>query len=153
MAGAALLYFEDLEPGQVFVLGSRTVSKEEIIAFATDFDPQPFHLDEEAGAKSFLGGLCASGWHTCAMVHRLNCDNFMNKIHSLGAPGLDELRWIRPVFPGDTISGTSKLIDLRPSNSRPDVGLMHIQTDVSNQAGDPVLRMKAWAMIARRPGG
>ncbi len=151
MSAAPLLYFEDYPVGTVIPLGSRTVSKEEIIAFAAAFDPQPFHLDEEAGRNSFLGGLCASGWHTCAMVHRLNVDAFMSKVHSLGSPGGDELKWIKPLFPGDTLTATSTILEARPSASRPSVGIVRLLTEASNQNGEPILRMRASVMLGRRP--
>jgi acyl dehydratase len=150
MSAAPLLYFEDILVGERFMLGEKRVTKEEIIAFATEFDPQPFHIDEEAGRKSFLGGLCASGWHTCALVHRLNCDSFFNKFVSLGSPGGDELRWLKPLFPGDTVTGITTVIDTRASESRPEMGLLQISTEAHNQKNEPLLKMRAWGMIARR---
>jgi acyl dehydratase len=146
-----LLYFDDFSVGQTFDLRPYRVTKEEIVEFAAKYDPQPFHLDEDAGAKSFLGGLCASGWQTGAITHRLNCEAFFLKVHSLGGMGSDDMRWQKPVFPGDEISGKTTIIEMRPSGSRPTIGLVHLQTDVFNQKAEPVFTMKAWCILARRP--
>ena len=146
-----LLYFDDFTAGQTFALRPYLVTKEEIIEFAGKYDPQEFHLDEEAGAKSFLGGLCASGWQTGAITHRLNCEAFFLKVHSLGGMGSDDMRWIKPVFPGDELTGTTTILELRPSNSRPTIGLVHLLTETFNQNGELVFTMKAWCILARRP--
>ena len=96
-------YWEDLQPGQVRDLGTITPTKEEILAFASQFDPQAFHLDEEAAKASVFGSLCASGWHTCAMAMRLMVTNFLHEAASLGSPGLENVKWMKPVLPGDTL--------------------------------------------------
>ncbi|NUO73608.1 MAG: MaoC family dehydratase, partial [Frateuria sp.] len=96
-------YWEDLEPGSVRELGSVTPTAQEVREFASKFDPQPFHLDEEAGRRSVFGALCASGWHTCSMAMRLTVDNFLNESSSMGSPGLENIRWLKPVYPGDTL--------------------------------------------------
>ena len=107
------LYWEDMQPGETRDLGSITPSREDIIAFATQFDPQPFHLDDDAAKASVFGGLCASGWHTCSMAMRLMVLNFLNNTSSLGAPGLENIKWMKPVFPGDTLQLQSTTTDVR----------------------------------------
>ena len=146
-----LLYFDDFVAGQTLTLRPYRVTKEEIVEFAGKYDPQAFHLDDDAGANSFLGGLCASGWQTGAITHRLNCEAFFLKVHSLGGMGADDLRWAKPVFPGDELSGTTKILEMRASKSRPTIGLVHLLTETFNQNADLVFEMKAWCILARRP--
>lgn len=143
-------YWEDFQPGQVRELGSTTVSREEIIQFATQFDPQPFHLDDEAAKASVFGGLCASGWHTCAMAMRLMVTNFLHETSSLGSPGLDNLKWHKPVFPGDTLRLQHTILETRPMSKRQDVGLVHTVWAMFNQHDEQVLHMEGWAMFRRR---
>jgi len=146
-----MLHFEDFKPGQVFECGSVQPSREEIIAFAEAFDPQPFHLDEEAGRATPFGGLVASGWHTCALFMRMMVDGLLSKAASLGSPGLDELRWLRPVRPGQRLSGRVTIMEVKPSTSKPDRGAVLTLSEMFDDDGQPVLQMKSWLMLRRRP--
>ena len=144
-------YLEDFAVGQVIEFPPRTVSEDEIIAFARDYDPQPFHLDKEAARQSLFGGLCASGWHTAGMMMRLMVDNMIGKYASMGSPGVDQLRWVRPVFPGDTLHLRGEVLDVKPSRSKPDRGVITSRYEMKNQKGETVLTMQAKGMYARRP--
>ena len=146
-------YWEDLTPGSVRDLGTVSPTAEEIRTFATQFDPQPFHIDEEAAKRSIFGGLCASGWHTCSMAMRLMVDNFLSESSSLGSPGLESLKWLKPVYPGDTLSLKSTILESRPMASRPDVGLVRTAWDMFNQDGEKVLHMDGYGMFRRRNPG
>ena len=143
-------YWEDLLPGTVRELGSITPTAEDTKAFARQFDPQPFHLDEEAGRQSVFGALSASGWHTCALAMRMMCDAYLLEAASLGSPGLDNIRWLKPVYAGDTISVRLKVLDARPMASKPHVGLMLSRWEVFNQRGETVMTMEGWGMFGRR---
>ena len=143
-------YWEDLEPGSVRELGSVTPTAQEIREFASKFDPQPFHLDEEAGRRSVFGALCASGWHTCSMAMRLTVDNFLNESSSMGSPGLENIRWLKPVYPGDTLKLTHRVTESRPLNSKPDIGLVRAIWEMHNQRGEQVLHMEGYGMFRRR---
>ena len=149
---AELLYWEDMEPGSVRDLGTVTPTADEIVAFAQQFDPQPFHLTEAGGRASVFGGLCASGWHTCSMAMGLMVRNYLSGTASLGSPGLENIKWLKPVYPGDTLRLQHTLMDKRPMNSRPDVGLVRTEWDMFNQHGDKVLHMEGWGMFRRRDG-
>jgi len=127
------------------------VSREAVLAFAQQFDPQPFHVDDEAARGSLFGGLCASGWHTCAMAMRMMCDGYLLDSASLGSPGIDNLRWLKPVFPGDTLSVRMEVLDARPMASKPHVGLLRSRWEVRNQHEQPVMTMEGWGMFLRRP--
>ncbi|WP_309083236.1 MaoC family dehydratase [Chelativorans sp.] len=131
--------FEDFQEGQVFQLPRRHVPADEIIEFASEFDAQPMHMDEEAGRASLLGGLAASGWHTCAVFMRMMFDGFLRDSTSQGSPGLNELRWRRPVLAGDTLSGHSTVLSKRRLKSKPDVGLVTFRHVVANDRGETVL--------------
>jgi acyl dehydratase len=144
-------YWEDYQVGAKFELGSKTMTKEEIIDFATKFDPQPFHTDEAAAKKSFFGGLIASGWHTCSECMRLMVDSYLSPGTSLGSPGLDEIRWLKPVYAGDTISARIVIEDKRPSRSKSDIGSVFNRYEVHNQKGELVMTMKGIGIIRRRP--
>ena len=144
-------YLEDFAVGQVIEFPPRTVSEDEIIAFARDYDPQPFLLDKEAARQSLFGGLCASGWHTAGMMMRLMVDNMIGKYASMGSPGVDQLRWVRPVFPGDTLHLRGEVLDVKPSRSKPDRGVITSRYEMKNQKGETVLTMQAKGMYARRP--
>jgi acyl dehydratase len=144
-------YFEDFEPGQVLELGSRTVSEDEIIDFASRFDPQPFHVDPEAAAGSVFGGLIASGWHTGAMWMRLYVDTMLGSASAQGSPGIEELRWLAPVRPGDTLHGRLTVLDTTPSERRPDRGTVRIRGEMVNQDGVTVLSMVSRGHFGRRP--
>lgn len=131
--------FEDFVPGEITTYGRYEVTKEEIIAFAAEFDPQPFHLDEEAGRASWLGGLAASGWHTSAILMRLNCDGFMVGSTSMGSSGLEEVRWLKPVHPGDVLTVRREILETRSSASRPEMGIVRCRFELVNQKGEAVL--------------
>jgi acyl dehydratase len=131
--------FEDFVPGEITTYGRYPVTKDEVIGYAAEFDPQPFHLDEEAGRASMLGGLAASGWHSCAIMMRINCDGFMNGSTSMGSSGIEEVRWLKPVFPGDVLSVRREVLDARPSASRPAMGIVRFRFELMNQTGDVVM--------------
>jgi acyl dehydratase len=143
-------YWEDFAVGQVRDLGTITPTREEIIAFASQFDPQPFHLDDEAAKASVFGGLCASGWHTCSMAMRLIVTNFLHETSSLGSPGLEGIQWLKPVFPGDTLRLQTTVLEIKPMGKRPDVGMTRSHWEMFNQHGDKVLNMEGWGMFRRR---
>lgn len=142
--------FEDFEVGQELKLGSRTISAEEIIEFASEFDAQPMHLDEEAGKASILGGLAASGWHTCCIFMRMMCDGFLLDSTSQGAPGVDYARWKKPVLAGDTLTGKTVVEDLRLSASRPGLGFVTCRHELVNQRGELVFELKNTGMFLTR---
>jgi acyl dehydratase len=141
---------EDYTPGMVLEFGDRLVSAEEIVAFATEYDPQPFHLDEDAGRQTHFGGLVASGWQTAGFMMRMMVDNLLSPETSLGSPGLDELRWLKPVRPGDRLRVRATILEVKRSRSRPDMGTIRQQTEVINQDGDTVLSMYSIGMIRVR---
>ena len=145
------MYFEDFVAGSTYQLGSRVVSREEIIAFAREFDPQPFHVDEQAAEKGPFGGLAASGWHTAPIFMRLYVDALLGRSASMGSPGGDELRWLVPVRPGDTLSGRVTIERTEPSGHRADRGTVHMQSELVNQDGEVVMRLRARGYFARRP--
>jgi acyl dehydratase len=136
--------------GQVRDLGTISPSREDIIAFASQFDPQPFHLDDAAGAASVFGGLCASGWHTCSMAMRLMVTNFLQQTSSLGSPGLENIQWKKPVYPNDTLRLQTTVLETKPMGRRPDVGMTRNLWEMFNQHGDKVLHMEGWGMFRRR---
>ena len=144
------IWWEDLEVGQVKDLGSLSPTAEEIVAFASQFDPQPFHLDPEAAKASVFGGLCASGWHTCSLAMKLMVTNFLHESSSLGSPGLENIKWLKPVFPGDTLRLQHHITEKRVMGKRPDVGLVRTTWEMSNQHGDQVLHMEGWGMFRLR---
>ncbi len=138
----AKYYWEDLEIGSTRELGTVSPTREQILDFARQFDPQPFHLDDAAAEASVFGKLCASGWHTCAMAMRLMVDNFLSQAAALGSPGLESLKWTKPVYPGDTLSLRHIVVDRRPMASRPSVGLVRTVWKMHNQHGEQVLHME-----------
>lgn len=142
--------WEDFEVGSVRELGTATLTAEEIKEFAGKYDPQPFHLDEEAGRRSLFGGLCASGWHTCALLMRLTFDNLLRDSSSLGSPGMENLKWLKPVYPGDVLSLRVTILESRPMRSRPDVGLVRLRWEMFNQDGAKVLEVEGYGMYGRR---
>ncbi len=144
-------YFEDFAVGARVEVGSVTVSEAEIIDFATRFDPQPFHVDHDAAAKSIFGGIIASGWHTCSMMMRLMVDGYLRDSSSLGSPGVDEVRWLKPVRAGDVLTVSSTVLESVPSTSRPDRGVVFTQWEASNQRGELVATIKGRGMFLRRP--
>jgi acyl dehydratase len=145
-------YFEDLEVGSTATFGNYPVTREEVIGFASKYDPQPFHLDDEAAAQTYFGRLSASGWHTGAMMMAMMVANMQRDqpTASLGSPGLDELRWIKPVYPGDTLRMESTLLEKRRSASRPEMGITKTRSIVFNQHDEPVLSVIANALIRVR---
>jgi acyl dehydratase len=143
-------YWEDMVVGEVREIGTVTPTREDIVAFASQFDPQPFHLDEEAAKASVFGGLCASGWHTCSMAMRLMVTNFLQYSASLGSPGLDNIRWLKPVFPGDTLRLQTTCLQSRPMSKRADVGMVLNRWEMFNQHDQPVMQLEGWSMFRRR---
>ena len=144
-------YFEDIGIGDVQSFGRYEVTREEAIDFARKFDPQPFHLSDEAAAETFLGRVAASGWHTCAMTMRMIIENFQaREVAARGGAGVEELRWLKPVYPGDTLRCESEVIAKRPSASRPELGLLRTQITVLNQEGAAVMRFISTGLIACR---
>ena len=146
-------YFEDFEPGQDIDLGTRTVTEDEIVAFARDFDPQPFHIDRAAAADSIFGGVIASGWHTCSMMMRMVVDGLMNRSASMGSPGLDGVRWLAPVRAGDTLNVRYRTVQVKASASKPDRGVVWSKWVAINQHGETVCTVEGMGMFGRRPGG
>ncbi len=142
--------FEDFEEGASIELGTKQVTAAEIVDFASRFDAQPMHLDEEAGKASMLGGLAASGWHTCCMFMRLMCDGFLLDSTSQGSPGLDYARWRKPVLAGDTLTGRSIVTVKRESRSRPDIGFVTCRHELTNQRDEIVLEMQNTGMFFKR---
>jgi acyl dehydratase len=146
-----LRYFDDYLPGATYDCGSVSVSEDEIISFARQFDPQPFHVDPAAAARGPFGGLIASGWHTAALVMRQLVDHYLPEEASLGSPGLDEMRWPDPVRPGDTLRVRASVIEARRSLSRPDRGIMKTAIEAMNQDGRTVMRATAINFLRVRP--
>jgi acyl dehydratase len=146
-------FWEDFAVGVTAEIGTKHVTRDEILAFAAEFDPQPFHLDEAAAERSILGGLCASGWHSCAMVMRLMCDGFLLDSASLGGPGIDEVRWQKPVYVDDVLTLHRTCVSARTSASRPEMGLINFHWRLVNQAGDIAMIMRGWQMFRRRHPG
>ena len=150
-----MIFYEDLEPGTTRNFGAYEVTREEVMDFASKYDPQPFHLDDEAAAQTHFGRLSASGWHTCAMTMRMMVENMMNeKSAGLGSPGVDELRWRKPVYPGDTLRCETEVVEKRRSASRPEMGIFKSRIRTYNQNDDIVLEMVSNALIrTRNPEG
>ena len=146
-------YFEDFTAGLEIYLGQRHVTEDEIIAFATDFDPQPFHIDHAAAEQTIFKGVIASGWHTCSLMMRLVVDNLLKHSSSMGSPGLDSIRWLKPVRAGDTLNLTYQVKEVRASTSRPDRGIVVSIWCVSNQHGEVVTTVEGMGMFGRRPAG
>jgi acyl dehydratase len=150
---SAMIYFEDLEVGAQRDFGTYEVTRKEVLEFAGKYDPQPFHLSDEAAAKTHFGRLAASGWHTAAMTMAVIARTVVGDEQAgLGSPGIDELRWLKPVYPGDTLSVTTEIIEKTPSRSKPEMGSFRMRVTVSNQHGEPVLRFTSIVLIQRRPG-
>ncbi len=143
-------HFEDLVVGETINLGSILVTKEMIVSFAREYDPFPFHLDEEAAKKSLLGGLASSGWQTAALTLRLLGDSFLNKIASAGGLGFSDLKWKKPVMKGDTISAAANIAELRRSRHHPQWGIVSIDLDVRNQKDQPVMSMRLTNLVDTR---
>ena len=152
MTGKSWAY-EDFTEGASIDLGSKLVSAAEIVEFAQEFDPQPMHLDEEAGKASILGGLAASGWHTCAIFMRMLCDAFLLDSTSQGAPGVDQVKWKKPVLAGDTLLGSSTVLAKRLSKSKPQIGLITMRSELFNQRGESVFEFENTCMFLTREAG
>ncbi len=143
-------YFEDFTPGEVITHPGITISEQEIVEFASRFDPQSFHTDPESAADSTFGGLIASGWHTGSITMRMLCDSYILDSASMGSPGIDEVRWRKPVRPGDTLSVRVKVEKTRRSRSKPDRGVVHMKTETLNQHGDVVMSFAGMGMYRCR---
>ena len=147
-----MIYFEDLEVGAETLFGHYDVTREEVLEFARKFDPQPFHLSDEAAAKTHFGRIAASGWHTAAISMRVIVDALSQEPQaSLGSPGVDELRWLKPVYPGDRLTISGMIVDKAPSRSKPTLGTIRTQTIVTNQDGVDVMRYTSIVLMQRRP--
>ena len=144
------VHWEDFAPGQVTELGPRLVTREEIIAFAAEFDPQPMHLDEEAASATMLGGLAASGWHACCILMRMISDGHLADTSFMGAPGIEEVKWLAPLRPGARIMVRATVLETRASRSRPEMGFVKFQYDLIDEAGTPVLALTVIPMFERR---
>lgn len=143
-------FWEDFQVGEVEQIGGKKVERDEVIDFARQFDPQPFHVDEAAAKQSIYGGLIASGWHTCSMVMRMMCDTYLLQSASVGSPGIDNLKWLKPVRPGDTIRARRTTLESRTSKSRPEIGIVRNLWEVFNQEGELVMTMEGYGMFRRR---
>jgi acyl dehydratase len=147
-----MIYFEDLEVGAETDFGTYAVTREEVLEFARKYDPQPFHLSDEEAAKTHFGRLSASGWHTAAMTMAVIARKVVGEEQAgLGSPGIDELRWKKPVYPGDTLHVRGKIVDVTPSRSRPDMGSFRTQTTVTNQHDQVVMSFTSIVLMRRRP--
>jgi len=149
MAGP-VKFLEDLVPGEVVEVGAYTVTEEEILDFARRFDPQPFHLDAEAGRRTHFGGLVASGWHSCGIMMRIMVDQVLSPETSLGSPGIDELRWLKPVRPGDTLRLRLTMLEARRSRSRPEMGSTRQRMELLNQKDEVVLSAVGLGLVRAR---
>lgn len=145
-------YLEDMQVGTRRKFGAYAVTREEVLEFARKYDPQPFHLSDEAAAKTHFGRLAASGWHTCAMTMAMLVEDGKAEPYAgLGSPGVDELRWLKPVFPGDTLRVEMEIVEVTPSRSKPNLGSFRSAISVFNQDDEPVMRMTSIVLILRRP--
>jgi len=144
------LYWEDFASGAVAVYGPRLVTREEIVAFASEFDPQPMHLDEMAARDTMLGGLGASGWHMCCLFMRIIADGFILNSSSMGAPGIEEVRWLAPLRPGTQIRVRSTVMETRASKNRPDMGLVKLAYEMIDETGTPLMSLTNTQMFGRR---
>jgi acyl dehydratase len=149
----AQLFFENFAKDDVAEYGPRAVTREEIVAFAREFDPQPIHLDEEAARASMLGGLAASGWYMCALMMRMMVDGFLHEAASMGAPGVDEVRWHIPLRPDDSITLRATVLDTRVSRSRPEIGFVTFRFELVNQHRVTVMTLSSSIMLGRRAAG
>lgn len=144
-------YFEDFSVGRVFDSGTRQLSEQDILGFAREYDPQYFHTDPEAAKQSIFGGLIASGWQTVGVCMRLMCDSYLLESSSMGSPGVDAVRWVKPVYPGDTLRMRATVIAAKPSSSKPDRGIATMRCEVFNQKDELVMHMQSVQMMGRRP--
>ena len=147
----SICYFEDFQVGNVFELGTTSVTEEDIIAFARQFDPQPFHVDPAQARESVFGGIIASGWHTGSLLMRLLVDNFLQQTVSLGSPGVDEVRWLQPLRPRDILRARLTILECRASKSRADMGILRSRCELFNQRDELVMSVTGLHLIGRRP--
>jgi acyl dehydratase len=147
------VHWEDFALGQVTESGPRLVTREEIIAFAAEFDPQPMHLDEEAASATMLGGLAASGWHTCCILMRMISDSLLVGTSFMGAPGIEEVKWLAPLRPGARVKVRATVLEARPSRSRPDMGFVKFAYELIDETGTAVLNLTVIPMFGRRTAG
>ena len=147
------LYFEDFSPGWTAEYGPRRVTREEMIGFAAQFDPQPMHLDEEAARGTMLGGLGASGWHTCCVMMKMVADGVLLESASMGAPGIDEVRWLKPVRPVGSLTVRGSVLSARASQSKPDRGFVNFLWEVFNERDEKVMTLTCPQMLLRRNSG
>lgn len=143
-------YWEDFKVGERMTLGTKIFSEEEIIRFAKEFDPQPFHVDKEKAEQGFFGGIIASGWHTCGVAMRMMCDAYLNESASIGSPGVDNIRWLKPVRPGDTLRAERVILESRASSSKADIGIVKSRWEAFNQHNELVMSMEGISMFKRR---
>jgi acyl dehydratase len=146
-------YWEDFAVGTVREFGNMKLEKADIVRFAKDWDPQPFHVDEDAAKQSPYGGLIASGWQTCAAAMRMCCDAYLLDAASLGSPGVESVRWVKPVRPGDTLKVRLEVLEARELKSKPGVGLVKNRWQLFNQNGEEVMQMEGYGMFLQRPRG
>jgi acyl dehydratase len=146
-----MIWWEDFKVGDRAEMGRHTFTEREIVDFGRAYDPQPFHTNAEAAKASFFGGLIASGWHTCSVAMRIICESYLKHAASLGAPGVDHIRWPKPVRPGDTLVFQREVLAARASTTRPGVGLVKHRWQALNQRGELVMTMEGWGMFGRRP--
>ena len=147
------LTLEDFPPGRLGTFGPRHVTREDILAFAAEFDPQPMHLDEEAAKRSMLNGLSGSGWHLCSLMMRMMCDGFLGRTASMGSPGVNEVRWLAPLRPGDDLLLDVEVTEARVSKSRPDTGIVTFKSVVRNAGDEALCEMVSPIIVRRREGG
>ena len=145
-----MIWWEDFRVGDSSEMGRHTFTEEEILAFGRQFDPQPFHADLAAAGESVFGGLIASGWHTCSVGMRLMVQSYLGKTLSLGSPGIDDIRWLKPVRPGDTLVYRRTVVESRASTTRKGVGLVKHRWEAVNQHGELVLTMEGWGLFGRK---
>jgi acyl dehydratase len=149
-AGVRQLHWDDFAPGSVADYGPRVITRDEIVAFAAEFDPQPMHLDEAAGAASILGGLAASGWHSCCLLMRMLSDGFISRAHFLGAPGVEEVKWLAPVRPGQALTARATVLETRPSRSREQIGWVTFRFELLDAGDGRLVVMTMNFMLGRR---
>jgi acyl dehydratase len=147
------LYWEDFTQGAVTLYGPRLVTREEIVAFAAEFDPQPMHLDEAAASATLLGGLGASGWHSCCLLMRMIADGFILDSSSMGGPGIDEVRWLKPLRPGARVRVRTTVLETRASGSRPEMGLVKFLFEMLDESETTLTTVNTTLMFGRRPAG
>jgi acyl dehydratase len=145
-----LIWWEDFKVGDQAELGRHTFTEQEIVAFGRQFDPQPFHIDKAAAQNTFFGGLIASGWHTCAVGMRLMVEGYIGSTASLGSPGVENIRWLKPVRAGDTLTYRRRVLESRASTTRQGVGLVKHRWEAHNQSGELVLTMEGWGLFGRK---